>query len=66
MPTWLRSLAGLASGGLNMFANGTSGKQILVSLGLAGLGIVSHLTSTSDSSSPTGKTQQTSTVTNRH
>lgn len=55
MPTWLRSLAGLGAGAANAFANGTSGKQILVSVLLAGMGIISHLTSTSDASSPTGK-----------
>ncbi len=48
MPTWLRSVFGLAAGGLNSLANGTNWKQILLSLGLASLGIVSHLSSTSD------------------
>lgn len=55
MKTWWRSLLGLASGGLNLFANGTNWKQILVSLGLAGLGIVSHLSSTSDTTTSSGK-----------
>jgi hypothetical protein len=47
MPTWLRSAFGLAAGALNLFANGTNWKQVLVSVAVAGLGIVTHLTSTS-------------------
>ena len=47
MPTWLRSIMGIAAGGLNSLANGTNWKQVLLSIGLAGMGIVSHLTSTS-------------------
>jgi hypothetical protein len=54
MPTWLRSVFGLAAGGLNLFANGTNWKQVLVSLAVAGLGIVTHLSSTSGQ--PTGAT----------
>jgi len=42
---WLRSFAGLAAGGLNLLANGTNWKQVLVSMAVAGIGIVSHLTS---------------------
>lgn len=48
---WLRTLAGIASGAGNLFANGTSGKQILLSVLLAGMGIVSHLTSTDNTKS---------------
>lgn len=55
MPTWLRTIAGIASGAGNLFANGTSGKQILLSTLLAAMGVVSHLTSTSDKSAPSGK-----------
>ena len=47
MPTWLRSVIGIAAGGANLFANGMNWKQVLVSLGIAGLGVVSHLTSQS-------------------
>jgi len=47
MPTWLRSIFGIGAGALNLFANGANWKQVLVSLATAGLGIVSHLSSTS-------------------
>lgn len=40
MKNWKTTLFGLASGALNMFANGTNWKQVLVSLGLAGLGLL--------------------------
>lgn len=55
MPTWLRSVMGLGAGALNTLANGANWKQVLLSLALAGMGIVSHLSSTSDTSSSTGK-----------
>jgi hypothetical protein len=42
---WLRSLAGVGAGALNLLANGYGWKQVLVSAGLAALGIVTHLTS---------------------
>jgi hypothetical protein len=42
MPTWLRSVAGILAGGLNLFANGTNWKQVLASVGVALIGIVSH------------------------
>jgi hypothetical protein len=57
MPTWLRSVFGVAAGGLNLFANGTNWKQVLLSAAVTGLGVVSHLTSTSDAAMPTGKLQ---------
>jgi hypothetical protein len=47
-PTWLRSVFGIAAGGLNLFANGMNWKQVLVSLAVTGLGIVSQLSSTSN------------------
>ena len=40
MKSWLTSIFGIAAGGFNMLANGTSWKQVLVSLGIAGLGVV--------------------------
>ena len=49
MPTWLRSIFGLAAGGLNLFANGTNWKQVLLSVAVAGIGVASHLTSMSGS-----------------
>lgn len=49
MPTWLRSIAGLGAGGLNLLANGTNWKQILFSVAVAAVGVVSHITSLSDS-----------------
>lgn len=51
MSTWWRVLAGLGAGGANIFANGGNWKQVLVSLAMAGMGIVSHLSSTSDATS---------------
>jgi hypothetical protein len=48
MPTWLRSVFGVLAGALNLFANGTNWKQVLVSIALGGLGIISQLTSTSN------------------
>jgi hypothetical protein len=39
LKNWKTTLAGLAAGGLNMFANGTNWKQILVSLGFGALGL---------------------------
>ena len=53
--TWWRILAGIGAGAGNLFANGQSGKQILLSTLLAAMGVVSHITSTSDSSTPSGK-----------
>jgi hypothetical protein len=52
MPTWLRSIFGLAAGGLNLFANGTGWKQILLSVAVAGIGVASHLTSMSGALPP--------------
>jgi hypothetical protein len=53
LPSWLRTVFGLAAGGLNLFANGTSWKQVLLSLAVSGLGIVTHLSSTNPA--PAGK-----------
>jgi hypothetical protein len=39
--SWKTSLFGIAAGAFNMLANGTNWKQVLVSLGLAGLGMLS-------------------------
>ena len=55
MQTWWRSLVGIATGGLNLLANGTGWKQVLLSAGVAALGVVSHLSSTSDAAVATGK-----------
>jgi len=52
MPTWLRSVFGLIAGGMNLLANGTNWKQVLVSVAVAGLGVVSQLTSVSDQATP--------------
>lgn len=41
MKNWLTSLAGIGAGALNLLANGTNWKQILVSVGVAALGLVS-------------------------
>lgn len=54
LPTWLRSVVGIGTGILNVYANGTGIKPLLVSISLAALGVVSHLSSTSDPTSPTG------------
>lgn len=37
---WKTTLAGLLSGGLNLFANGMGWKQILLTVGLGALGAV--------------------------
>jgi hypothetical protein len=55
MKTWWRSIVGIVAGGANLFANGTNWKQVLLSMGLAGIGVVSQFSSTSDVTSPTGK-----------
>lgn len=39
MNNWKTSLFGIGAGVLNMFANGTNWKEILVSAGIAALGI---------------------------
>ena len=52
MGKWWRTLAGLGAGAANMFANGTNWKQILVSLAVAGLGIVTQVTGVQDGSIP--------------
>jgi hypothetical protein len=44
LPSWWNTVLGIVTGGLNAVANGTSWKQILLSLGLFGLGVVGHLT----------------------
>lgn len=54
MGTWWRVLAGLGAGAGQLFANGAGWKQIVASLALAGMGIVSHLTSTSDKTAADG------------
>lgn len=54
IPTWLRSVAGIATGALNLYANGHSLPQILVSAGIAAIGVFSHLSSTSDTSATSG------------
>jgi len=53
MKTWWRSVLGILAGGLNSFANGTNWKEILLALAMAGLGVVSHLSSTSDATKTT-------------
>jgi len=58
--TWLRSLFGIGTGALNLLANGHNWKQVLLSAGVAGLGVVSHLTSTS------GKTDSTANPSVQH
>jgi hypothetical protein len=37
---WKTTVFGLASAGLNMFANGTNWKQVLLSIGIAAVGLV--------------------------
>ncbi|HEX4715063.1 MAG TPA: hypothetical protein VH164_09075 [Ktedonobacteraceae bacterium] len=59
MPTWLRTVFGIAAGGLNLFANGTRWPQVALSAAVAGLGVVSHLTSTSGKLSGVGVTADT-------
>jgi len=48
MKTWWRVIAGLAAGAANSYANGVSPKQIGFSVLIAAMGLISHLTSTSD------------------
>ena len=45
---WKTTLLGLASGALNLLANGTNWKQVLLSVGVAALGTMAH-----DSNNPT-------------
>ena len=42
---WLRTIAGIAAGAGNLFANGIAPKQILMSVLLAVFGLVTHATS---------------------
>jgi hypothetical protein len=42
---WLRTLAGLGLGVMNLFANGVTPKQLGVSALMAALGAVTHYTS---------------------
>lgn len=51
MPWW-RSVIGLFAGGAEAYAGGLDWKHVLAGLGIAALGVVTHLTSTS------GKTGQ--------
>lgn len=39
MKDWKTTLLGLASGALNLFANGTGWKQVLLSVAVAALGV---------------------------
>jgi len=48
MKTWWRILAGIGAGAGNLYANGHTKAEILQSVLLAAMGLVSHLTSTSD------------------
>jgi hypothetical protein len=50
---WLRTVMGFVAGGLNLYANGTSLKQVALAVALAALGGVTHLTSTEGSSGST-------------
>lgn len=54
MKTWWRIIAGLGAGAANSFANGVAPKQIGFSLLLVAMGIVSHFSSTSDSTQVDG------------
>lgn len=54
VPTWLRSVAGISLGGVNLLANGTAWPQVALSTGIALFGIITHLSSTSDTSTTTG------------
>lgn len=54
MSTWWRVVAGIGAGAGQLFANGANWKQVLASLALAGMGIVSHLSSTSDKTTTDG------------
>jgi hypothetical protein len=56
VPTWLRTVFGVLAGAANLFANGTAWQQVLLSVIMAGFGLVTHLSSTSNAASPTGKT----------
>lgn len=57
MSTWWRVAFGFALGVGNAVANGTSLKQLGLSVLLAAFGVVSHASSTSDKSSPDGAKQ---------
>ena len=48
MKTWLRSVISIIGGGLNMYANGTGWKQVALSAAIAGIGVVSQMTSSSN------------------
>jgi len=52
-PFW-RSIVGILAGGADLYANGTNWRNVLVAIGIAALGLVSHLSSTSDPTAPTG------------
>ena len=39
MKSWRTSLLGLGAGALNLFANGTHWKEVLLSFGIAALGL---------------------------
>jgi hypothetical protein len=41
MKDWKTTLAGIGAGVLNLIANGANWKQVLVSLAVAGLGLLS-------------------------
>lgn len=49
---WKTTIAGIAAGGLNMFANGTSWKQILVSVSLMFIGALAKDFNVSNSPHP--------------
>lgn len=54
MKTWWRIIAGIGAGAGQLFANGYGGKQILAATLLALMGVISHITSTSDPTQPDG------------
>lgn len=54
MKTWWRIIAGIAAGAANSFAGGANVKTTLVSVALAAMGLISHLSSTSDPTTITG------------
>ncbi len=54
MGTWWRTVIGILAGGAQAYAGGLDWKHVLAGLGLAALGIVSHLSSTSDATAISG------------
>lgn len=64
--SWKTMLAGFVAGGANLYANGSTGKQIILSLAIAGLGLLTKDFDKSNAPNPIPIAQAVPPTPNRH